>query len=130
MNRYPDTIVILKTEGGDPYHEPTFEEVYRGRCRCFLDRQAGFRTNRVMDCSHQVVIPDRNMPDIGENFKVGVKMHTSPDEREWTLVGYVKDFARYDRVCNLYFQMVKENLIEEGMPGYEESSSGEESQES
>ena len=83
-----------------------------------------------MDCSHQVVIPDRNMPDIGENFKVGVKMHTSPDEREWTLVGYVKDFARYDRVCNLYFQMVKENLIEEDMPGYEESSSGEESQES
>jgi len=76
-----------------------------------------------MDCTHQVVIPDRSMPEIGENYKVGVKMHTSKDAKDWTLVGYVKDFARYDRVCNLYFQMVKENLIAEDMPprGDEES---------
>lgn len=121
MNRYPDEIIILETDGSvGPYETPTFVEVYRGRCRCFLDRQAAFRTNRVMDCSHQVVIPDRNMPDIGENSKVGIKMHTSPNDRDWTLVGYVKDFARYDRVCNLYFQMVKENLIEEDMPSTDE----------
>lgn len=130
MNRYPDEIIILESEGRGPYEDPVFTEVYRGKCRCFLDRQAAFRTNRVMDCSHQVVIPDRYMPDIGENSKVGVHMHTSPDEREWTLVGYVKDFARYDRVCNLYFQMVKENLIEEDIPNEEESSSSESESES
>lgn len=116
MNRYPDEIIILKAEGGDPYHAPSWQLVYRGRCRCFLDRQAAFRTNKVMDCSYQVVIPDRYMEEIGENFKVGVRMHTSKTTRYWDLVGFVKDFARYDRVCNLYFQMVKENLIYEDIP--------------
>lgn len=140
MNRYPDKIIILEPEGGDPYNAPKWNEVYTGRCRCFLHRESGYRINKVMDCTHQVVIPDRSMPDIGENYKVGVKMHTSPTDRDWTLVGYVKDFARYDRVCNLYFQMVKENLIEEDVPGYEaessengestESSESEESEES
>lgn len=119
MNRYPDTIIILRPIGdSSPYaNDVTWEQVYSGRCRCFLDRQSAFRTNKVMDCTHQVVIPDRYMPEIGENFKVGIKMHTNKSNRNWDLVGYVKDFARYDRVCNLYFQMVKENLIAEDVPG-------------
>lgn len=117
MNRYPDEIVIFEPNyESNPYKHVKPTPVYRGRCRCFLDRQAAFRTNRVMDCSYQVVIPDRNMIEIGENFKVGVKMHTNKGNRNWDLVGYVKDFARYDRVCNLYFQMVKENLIYEDVP--------------
>lgn len=116
MNRYPDTIIILEPVGGDPYNEPTWRQVYTGRCRCFLHREAAFRTNKVMDCDYQVVIPDRNMVTIGENFKVGVKMHTDQSSRNWDLVGYVKDFARYDRVCNLNFQSVKENLIYEDIP--------------
>ena len=116
MNRYPDEIIILEAVGGDPYNAPSWQQVYRGRCRCFLDRQAAFRTNKVMDCTYQVVIPDRYMEEIGENFKVGIRMHTSKTTRYWDLVGFVKDFARYDRVCNLYFQMVKENLIYEDLP--------------
>ena len=121
MNRYPDEIIILKAQGGDPYKSPSWVQVYKGRCRCFLDRQAAFRINKIMDCTYQVAIPDRYMPDIGENFKIGVRMHTSKSNHDWDLVGYVKDFARYDRVCNLYFQMVKENLIYEDMPpvGYD-----------
>lgn len=122
MIKYPDEIIILKPmEGGTPYDAAPWEQVYRGKCRCFLDRQAAFRINKIMDCSYQVVIPDRHMVDIGENFKVGIKMHTSKSNHNWDLVGYVKDFARYDRVCNLYFQMVKENLIYEDLPpvGYD-----------
>ena len=122
MVRYPDKIIIMEPVGGDPYNAPTWNKVYEDKCRCFLDRQSAFRTNKVMDCTHQVVIPDRDMPEIGENWKVGVKMHTNPSGDEWDLVGYVKDFARYDRVCNLYFQMFKENLIAEDMPSDEEIS--------
>ena len=117
MSRYSDKIIILEAIGGDPYQEPTWRKVYEGRCRCFLHRESGYRIGKVMDCTHQVVIPDRNMVQIGENFKVGVKMHTNKDNRNWDLVGYVKDFARYDRVCNLFFQMVKENIIYEDVPG-------------
>ena len=127
MNRYPDKIIILEAVGGDPYNEPTWNKVYEGRCRCFLHRESGYRIGKVMDCTHEVVIPDRNMVQIGENFKVGVKMHTNKDNRNWDLVGYVKDFARYDRVCNLYFEMVKENLVEEDVPTDETEESGEES---
>lgn len=116
MKRYPDEILILRVEGDTPYEEPDYHQIYRGKCRCFLSKQAAFRTNRVMDCTHEVVIPDRSMPEIGENFKVAIKMHTSTNNRAWDLVGYVKDFARYDRVCNIYFQMVKENLIYEDIP--------------
>lgn len=114
--KYPDKIIILEAVGGDPYNEPTWNKVYEGRCRCFLHRESGYRIGKVMDCTHEVVIPDRNMVQIGENFKVGVKMHTNKDNRNWDLVGYVKDFARYDRVCNLFFQMVKENIIYEDVP--------------
>ena len=115
MKRYPDEIVIMEPVDGTPYNAPEWRQVYHGRCRCFLDRQSAFRTNKVMDCTHQVVVPNAYMPDAGENFKVGIKLHTSPNER-WDLVGYVKDFARYDHVCNIYIQMVKENLIEEDLP--------------
>jgi hypothetical protein len=120
MVRYPDEILIVKPlVENDPYHAPEWEQVYQGRCRCFLDRQSGFRTNKVMDCTHQIVVPDAYMPEIGENFKVGVKMHTKRSNK-YDLVGYVKDFARYDHVCNIYIQMVKENLIEEDIPEVEE----------
>lgn len=123
--RYPDKIIILEAEGGDPYNAPTWKTVYEGRCRCFLDKESAFRTNKVMDSTHQVVIPVRDMPEIGENCKVGVKQHNNPSEQKWDLVGYVKDFARYDRVCNLYFQMVKENIIEEDVPGDDDEESEE-----
>lgn len=106
----------MEAVGGTPYKRPEWKQVYTGRCRCFLHRESGYRIGKVMDCTHEVVIPDRNMVQIGENFKVGVKMHTNKDNRTWDLVGYVKDFARFDRVCNLYFQMVKENVIFEDVP--------------
>lgn len=124
MKRYPDEIIILESNDSiNPYEQHPWNQVYRGRCRCFLDKEAAFRGGKEMDNIYQVVIPDTKMPDIGENLRVGVRMHTSPADREWTLVGNVRDFARYDRVCNLNFEMVKQNLIEEDIPGYEESSS-------
>ena len=128
MNRYPDTIVILKTDNDDPYAEEVkYTEVYRGRCRCFFLKSSNYRTGKVAECTHEVVIPDCKMPEIGENFKVGVHMHNSPGDEQWTYVGYVRDFARYDRVCNLYFEIVKENLVEEDVPTDETEESGEES---
>lgn len=117
MNRHPDTIVILRQIGeATPYDTPHFEQVYTGRCKCSLDRQSAFRMEKVMDSTYQVVIPDRSMPEIGENYIVGIKMHTNKNSRSWDLIGYVKDFARYDRVCNLYFQIPKENIILEDIP--------------
>lgn len=117
MQKYPDKIVILEVkEGGTPYKPAGYVQVYSGPCRCFLNKPAAFRTVKMMDCDYGVVVPDRHMIAIGENFKVGIKLHNSKSTKSWDLVGYVKDFARYDRVCNIYFQMTKENLIEEDMP--------------
>lgn len=118
MQKYPDDIVILEIHnGGNPFQKKAaFRVVYQGKCRCYLNKPAAFRVTKVMDCDYGVVIPDRSMVSIGENFKVGIRFHNSKTNKSWDLVGYVKDFARYDRVCNLYFQMVKENLIEEDMP--------------
>jgi hypothetical protein len=56
------------------------------------------------------------MPNVGENYKVGVKFQHTSDDREWDVVGYVVDFARYDRVCNLYFSLVKDQQIKEDTP--------------
>lgn len=121
MNRYPHTCVILAPpeDGDNPYlkdAESKYEEVYRGKCRCFNNKLSAFRVVKVMDCDYCLSIPDPRMPDIGENFKVGVKYPDSPSENEWNIVGYVKDFVRYDRNCELFIQMVKENLIESDIP--------------
>jgi hypothetical protein len=56
------------------------------------------------------------MVDVGENYKVGVKFQNTSNGKEWDVIGYVVDFARYDRVCNLYFSLVKDQQIEEDEP--------------
>jgi hypothetical protein len=115
MNRYPHIIIIQKvTETSSPYEEPEYETIYEGRCRCFMDKQSSMAGDGFSENYYQVVIPSPKMVAIGENFKVGVKYHSS--NVAWDLVGYVKDFARYDRVCNIYFQVVKDNQIEEDQP--------------
>lgn len=117
MNRFPHKIAILKpTSGDNPYVETDYTYVYQGRGRCFLNRQSAFRTNKVMDCDYQVVIPDRSMVEVGETYKICVKFQNTPNSSDWDLIGFIKDFARYDRVCNIYFQMVKENIISEDIP--------------
>ncbi len=118
MELHPDHIVILQpAESNNPYEAVEYEQVYSGKCKCFLDKKSAFRTNKVMDNTFQVVIPNRSMPDIGEGYKVGIRYHTSPkEEGSYDLVGYVVDFSRYNRVCNLYFQIVKEEMIEADVP--------------
>lgn len=118
MRLHPDTVVILKPSNtSNPYGATDYSEVYRGACKCFLDKKSAFRTNKVMDNTFQVVIPDRSMPEIGEGYKVAIRYHTSPkDEDTYDLVGYVVDFSRYNRVCNLYFQIIKEEMIESDIP--------------
>lgn len=101
----------------DPYNAPKYNVLFSGACRCFLHRQTAMRQGSVKDSDFRIVVPDRSMPDVGENYRVCVKMHTSKNNRYWDLVGYVADFARYDRVCNIDFQMVKENQIYEDIPG-------------
>lgn len=117
MYRYPHTIIIQKPNGSEnPYEDVSFTTIYEGRCRCFLDKLSNANNDSISEGDYQVVIPSPRMVDVGENFKVGVKFqHTSNDKR-WDIVGYVRDFARYDRVCNLYFQIVKDNMIEEDQP--------------
>lgn len=116
MQKYPDKIAIYEVKnGGNPFESKDFTLVYGGKCRCYLSRQSAFR-KKIMDCDYGAVIPDRTMIDIGENFKVAIKFHNSKSNNQWDIVGYVKDFARYDRVCNIYFQMVKENIIAEDIP--------------
>lgn len=118
MLRYPDEIIIQKVVGNenDPYNAPVYETIYRGRCRWFLNKPAAFRNNKVADCDYKIVIPDRTMIAVGENFRIGVKYHNSPNKGYWDLVGYCKDFARYERVCEVYMQLSKENIIYEDIP--------------
>jgi hypothetical protein len=112
MNRYPHKIIIQEVVGErTPYNEPTYETVFEGRCRCFLDKKAAGGDDITAN-DYQVVIPSPKMVDVGENFKVGVKFQNATNGKAWDLVGFVKDFARYDRVCNLYFQVIKDNQIE------------------
>lgn len=118
MARYPDKFVIMKPMGeiNDPYNAPEYAPVYTGACRCFLRKTTALRNGSVKDSDFRIVVPNRRMPEIGENYRACVKMHTSTDARYWDLVGYVTDFARYDRVCNIDFQMIKENVIYEDIP--------------
>lgn len=117
MNRYPHKIIIQKTvETANPYDTPIYETIYEGRCRCFMDKQSTMAGDGFSENYYQVVIPSPRMVEVGENFKVGVKMLLHSNDKKWDYVGYVKDFARYDRVCNLYFQVVKDNQIEEDEP--------------
>lgn len=117
MNRYPHKIIIQKviTESS-PYNDAEYETVFTGRCRCFMDRRSSIDTQGDSENNYQVVIPSPKMIDIGENYKVGVKLQHTDKKKEWDLVGYVVDFARYDRVCNLYFSMIKEQQIDEDYP--------------
>lgn len=117
MNRYPHKIIIQQViTNSDPYISPVYETVFTGRCRCFLDKPTSVYEDDITTNNYQVVIPSPKMIDVGENFKVAVKFHNTPKDREWDLIGYVKDFARYDRVCNLFFQEIKDNQITEDEP--------------
>lgn len=117
MNRYPHTILIQKPSdnANNPFEEPSYEDVYTGRCRCYLNGQTRFRSNKVMDSDFAVSIPDSHMIAIGENFRVFIDYNLT-DNTEWSLMGYCKDFVRYDRNCYIYFQVIKENMIAEDMP--------------
>lgn len=113
MDRYPHKILIQSITGErTPYQEPTYTNVFSGRCRCFMDKRSP-EGDELTENSYQVVIPNPKMVDIGEGFKVFVKMQNTVNGKEWDLIGFVKDFARYDRVCNLYFQVVKDETITE-----------------
>ena len=114
MNRFPHKIIIQKvvTESS-PYNDAEYETIYEGRCRCFMDGRSSIDVQGDSESNYQAVIPSPKMPNVGENYKVGVKFQHTSDDREWDVVGYVVDFARYDRVCNLYFSLVKDQQIEE-----------------
>lgn len=114
MNRYPHKIIIQKvvTESS-PYADAEYETVYEGRCRCFMDGRSSIDTQGDSESDYQVVIPSPKMVDVGENYKVGVKFQHTSNGKEWDVIGYVVDFARYDRVCNLYFSLEKDQQIEE-----------------
>lgn len=113
MDRYPHKILIQSVIGEvSPYQSPTYTNIFEGRCRCFMDKRSS-NGDDLSENNYQVVIPSPKMVDIGENSKVYVKMHNTINGKEWDLVGFVKDFARYDRVCNLYFQVIKDNAVVE-----------------
>lgn len=117
MNRYPHYIIIQKViTDNDPYGQPVYETIFTGRCRCFLKNQTSPFEDEVTTNNYQVVIPYPKMVDVGENFKVGVKLHSTSKDQKWDKIGYVKDFARYDRVCNLDFQEIKDLQIQEDKP--------------
>lgn len=114
MNRYPHKIIIQRPVGHEnPYEDVSYETVFEGRCRCFLDKLSNAAGEGISEGDYQVVIPSPRMVDVGENFRVGIKTQYTSSEKKWDFVGFVKDFARYDRVCNVYFQVVKDNQIEE-----------------
>lgn len=118
MDRYPHTILIQKPSdnASNPYKEPSYNDVYKGRCRCYLNGQSRFRSQKVMDSDFAVSIPDPHMVTIGETYKVCIRYNIHDSIYDWDLMGYVKDFIRYDRNCYIYFQVIKENQIEEDMP--------------
>ena len=118
MARFPDKFIVMQPVGNidDPYNPPEYKMLYSGKCRCYLRKPTATRIGTVKDSDFRIVVPDRSMPDVGENFRVCVKMHTNKNNRFWDHVGYVSDFARYDRNCEIDFNMVKENVIYEDMP--------------
>lgn len=121
MDRYPHKCVILEPpeDKDNPYAQDNeYREVYSGSCRCYNNNLTTYRTSKIMNCDFCLSIPNPRMVDIGENFKVLVKYPNIQSENEWNLVGYVKDFVRYDRNCEVYFQMIKENLVEGDIPNY------------
>ena len=120
MNRFPHTILVQKAQGdfNNPFEEVGFENVYKGRCRCFINGQDRMRANKIMDSDYHVVIPDPRMVTIGENYKANISYNVSGDEK-YDVIGYVKDFVRYDKVCELFVQVIKENQIESDIPTVE-----------
>ena len=115
MRRYPDKIVVYKVSGdtNNPYEEPTYELVYEGRCRVFFEGTSGGGKEEATDSDYRAIIPDSRMVDVGENYKVCLKRFNSSKDKVWDVIGYCKNFARYDRVCEVYVQMTKNNIIEE-----------------
>ena len=130
MDRYPHTILIQRAEGdfNNPFEDVSFEDVYEGRCRCFINGQARFRSNKVMDSDYHVIIPNARMVAIGENYKANVSYNIG-GVRKYEVIGYVKDFVRYDKVCEIFIQVVKENQIEGDVPSSDESAEETESTE-
>ena len=118
MNRFPHTILIQKPSDGynNPFKEASYEDVYKGRCRCFINGQARFRSQKVMDADFHAVIPDPGMVTIGENYKANVSYDLN-SETKYDVIGFVKDFVRYDKVCEVFIQVIKENQIEGDVPG-------------
>lgn len=112
--RYPHYITLQKdiSETTSPYSSPLYFNVYGGKCRCFLDKlSSGSVEDRVN--TYQVVIPDPKMGAVGENWRVMIQLSKS-DKKTYDLLGYVTDFAQYDRVCVLYFEVLKDNQIAGG----------------
>lgn len=117
MDRYPHKILIQKMVGeATPYQDAEYATVYEGRGRYFLKSKAAINDGDVSEDTYQIVIPSSKIEDIGENFKVAVKHQHTSSEKEWDLVGFVTNFARYDRVCNVFFQVIKDNQIAEDIP--------------
>ena len=110
MDRYPHKIIIQNSVGDsdNPYSDSTFETVFEGRCRCFLDKRSSGTDGEITENSYQVVIPSPNMVDIGENFKVGVKLQHNSGKK-WDLVGFVKDFARIGDILLFHDFVVSPN---------------------
>lgn len=119
MLRYPDEIIILKIVGNfnQPDKDPIYEQVYRGRCRVFRDGKEHMKNGKPYICDFKVVLPEQTMTTIGDNYKVAFKYHNSVENANWDVVGRARDFARYDRVCEIYIEQTKENMIYEDMPG-------------
>lgn len=117
MNRYPHSILIQKPNGdfNNPFEEVHFTPVYSGRCRCFINGQARFRSNKVMDADYHAVIPDPQMITVGENYQAFVSYNTGR-EKKYEVIGFVKDFVRYDKVCEVFIQVIKENQIQGDIP--------------
>lgn len=65
-------------------------------------------TRTVGQNEYQAAIPNPRMIEIGENWKVVAKLHGGDME----YVGYVTYFSRFDKVCYVNFQVIKDNPIE------------------
>lgn len=110
MVRYPDKITIYEPTGDtySPYGDQEYDEVYSGKCRCYIHNRRAIGERVVGQNEFQVVIPNATMQEIGENWKVVVDMHGG----DMNYVGYVTYFSRYEKVCYIDFQMIKDNQIE------------------
>lgn len=105
--RYPHHINIEKciTEVS-PYEQPLFFPVFGSKCRCFLLGQSDNGTE-IKTNTYKVIIPGYHLGAISENFKVYIFMKKNSET--YDLSGYVTNVAQYDRVCEVYFEEIKDN---------------------